>query len=225
LASVKFGTDSLLPLEGKAEQLVGQLLHIDPRVSHVCPQGITVDLVERTVLVTAQERKVAAAKHRGTPGASLYTVDFVVHFDCLSHLALEVKLDLHQGDDDYQEKLKDAAQVLSRFGYDFKILVIPADEQHPIWSNVPLVVQALSHRDLWPDDAAVHRIDDLQQGGARTGRDFVHALGLKMDHLPVLLASGALSHDLLGDQLKGNSLVAAAYGDLSHLQLIERLVR
>lgn len=77
----------------------------------------------------------------------------------------------------------------------------------------------------WPQQAALDSIEKAQQGGAQTAREFLDVLELHVNHLPVLVASGALSHELLGDHLKGGSLVQAAHGDLSHLQLVNRLAK
>ena len=210
-------------VDSEGEQLVAQILDIDPGVVAFRAQGVTVDLVEGTLLQTVEQRNAARTKYRQVAGPCLYTVDYVADLTGSRQCALEVKLDKFVGDDDYHVKVNLARSILSRYGCDLWVVIIPGDQRCPVWTNIPLICQALLHRDLWPSSETLDEIDRLSAAGAVKARDFLRPLGLGPNMLPIMVASGALSADLLEGHLRGDSKVEAAHGDISHLQLIERL--
>jgi hypothetical protein len=210
-------------VESEGEQLVAQILEIDPEILAFRAQGVTVDLLEGTLLQTADQRNAARSKYRQVSGPCLYTADYVADISGARQRALEVKLDAFEPDEEYRAKLNLARPILSRYGCDLVVVIIPSDQRHAVWTNIPLICQAFMHRELWPSSETLGEIDRLSAAGAVTARDFLRPLALGPNMLPIMVASGALSADLLEGQLRGDSKVEAAHGDISHLQLIERL--
>lgn len=223
VAAAKFADRQPFLADGPAEQLVAQMLDLDPEVVSFLPQGVAVDLVAGCLLYTREQRSAAAAKYKSLPGPCIYTGDYLVELSGARQRVLEVKLDSFPGDEVYQEKFQRAKLVLNRYGCELAKVIIPADERRPVWTTVPLVTQAFMHRALWPSAEVLEKIGVIAEAGASTARDYLRPLGLEVNMLPVLVASGALSTDLLSLPLQGGSPVEAAYGDLSHLQLIDRL--
>jgi hypothetical protein len=223
LSASKFDNRKVFNVEQESEQLVGQILEIDPTVTSGKPQGLTVDLVEGVLLRTAAEYTKAKAKYRGHPGPCFYTADFVAQLVCEALLAIEVKLDSHPGDPEYAEKLRQATGILGRFGIGFTTVVIPSDQRRPVWSTVPLVCHACTRRELWPGPSAVETAAALAGRGAKLASEYLAEMQLPTAHLAILVASGVLKTDLLTSHLSGRSEVAPALGDLQHLSLLTAL--
>lgn len=210
-------------VESQAEQLIAQVLDLDPDVLAFTPQGFTVDLVAGTLLHTEDERKAARSRYKDRPGPSLYTPDFVRRLVGNTDEAIEVKLDSYTGDERYVEKLALATPIMVRHGRSFRVIVVPADQRHPVWTNVPLICQALMRQDLWPTPPIIERLVDLAGQGAQTSTEFMTPLGLNSSYLPHFMVAGALSADILAHAIRGSMPVTLAQGDLGHLQLLERL--
>lgn len=223
LSASKFDNRKVFNVEQESEQLVGQILEIDPTVTSGKPQGLTVDLVEGVLLRTAAEYTRAKAKYRGHPGPCFYTADFTAQLVGETLLAIEVKLDSHLGNAEYAEKLRQATAVLARFGIAFTSVVIPSDQRRPVWSTVPLICQARARRDVWPGPEAMETASVLADSGARLASEYLAKMQLPATHLAVLVASGVLKADLLTSHLTGLSEVAPAHGDLQHLSLLSAL--
>lgn len=213
---------SFLP-DGQPEALVAHALQLDPTIRGVKPQALTVDLVEQRLLFSRQERDEAKKKYLGRAGHSLYTPDFEAEVASSGLEAIEVKLEGHQGDDEYRAMLDDAAKILTNFGYRLSEVVITSDQTKAPWTTVPYLHQASLRRDLLPTGDLLDRIDVLAEKGARTGRDFIQGLEILPGHLYVLITSGALSADPLLGPIRGSTPMAPAHGDLSHLHLFDRL--
>lgn len=211
-------------VEGLPEKLGGELLDLDPEVTNFLPQAVTVDLIAGVLLYTPAERKAALAKYQDLPSPRIYTVDFGVDLVGPRKRAVEVKADDFVGDDNYKLRLKQAEPILARYGWEFRLVVVPADARAPIWVNVPLLKQAALRRDLWPTEAMLLQINRLAAAGASTARDFLGPLGLSINHLPHMVVAGALRVDLLTHSMQGGTPVAVAHGDLTHLQLLQRML-
>jgi hypothetical protein len=212
-------------VDGSAEQLVGQIFKIDPEILESVPQGVTVDLVDKTLLYTENERKAAKLKHRGHPGQSTWTADFLNRRRTNARDAVEVKLDLYPGAPEFLETLQQASHILKRFDCALLKLILPADQRKPIWANVPLVYQVAKRKDLYLTADELTAIEQAGTRGAETAAEFLSAIGRDINHLPVLIASGVLKVDLLAGHLKADTPAQLAYGDLRHLRLIDRLVQ
>lgn len=210
-------------VESEAEQLVAQMLSFDPSVSEYRPQEISVDLVEGVLLYTPEQRKAASARYRDVVGPCIFTPDFVAALVNQAKRVIEVKLDSFPGDEEYEKKLQSAKSVLIRHGFEMVVAIIPADQRMPVWSNVPLIIQAYGRQDLRPSEDTFRKIEMAFDAGARVARDLTRPLGLDMKLMPSLIGSGVVSLDLLNDHIRGDAPVGAAAGDLSHLQLIDRL--
>jgi len=212
-----------LLFDNPAEQLVARLLGLDPRVRHFQRQPFTVDLVERRLLRTSEERDVARQQYAGRPGPSLYTPDFNVEHEGRRFIAVEVKLEGFPGQDADSERMRQAADVLKHYGHEFLRVAVPADLAHPIRANTGLMHQAALRKDVQPAADVVERIERLADGGARTVADFIIGLGISVDYLPSLVVHGVLSMDLITHRMEGRSPAEAAYGSLQHLELLDRL--
>ena len=211
--------------ENDAERLVSKLLGIDPRVRRFQPQPFAVDLVEGLLLRTAEQRDAARRKYAGRNGPALYTPDFYVEFCGGRLLALEVKLDRFLGMELDHERMDLARKVLTNYGHDFIRVVMPADLSHQLRSNIALLHLAALRPDLRPDDVAAARVDELADKGARAYGDFASGLGISVNLMPMLVFHGVLSMDLISHRFERRAPMAAAYGSLDHLQLMERLAR
>jgi hypothetical protein len=226
MSSTKFAGGDPYNVECPAEQLIAEVLDLDPEVRGFVPQALTVDLIRGDLLFSPEAYRAARAQYRDEPGPCLYTGDFCVYFTSGTKGLLEVRLDAYPGDDVYLEKIERAKVVLARFGYEFSRVVVPADGEHPMWSNVPLVTDGARRKDLWPHADVLQRIEALHCAGARLARDYLSDLGWDKDHLPVLIACGALRADVIGNQHLGlDTLVEAGFSDLEHLRLPHRLAQ
>ena len=221
----KFSQGGAALVDGSAEQLVGQMFQIDPEILESVPQGVTVDLVDETLLYTGVERKAAKLKHRGYPGQSSWTADYLNRRRTNARDAVEVKLDLYPGSPEFLETLQQAGQILKRFDCALLKLILPADQRKAIWANVPLVYQGAMRKDLYLTEDELNAIEKAGTRGAVTAAEFLSAIGRGINHLPVLIASGVLKVDLLAGHLRADTPAQLAYGDLSHLHLIDRLVQ
>ena len=167
----------------------------------------------------------ASRRHKDLPGPKSYTPDFLVARSNSKRLVIEVKHQDFQGDAEYDVKLSDAAEILYSNGYEFARVVIPSNSHHPIHSNAPLIRQAFLRKDLWPTPDVVERINQLAAQGASTVRDYLLPLQISANLIPIFLACGALSMDLVQHHINGDSPVQAAFGSLDHLQLLDRFIQ
>ncbi|ARN18436.1 hypothetical protein [Piscinibacter gummiphilus] len=212
-----------LVFENNAERLVARLLGLDPRVRHFRRQPFAVDLVERRLLRTAEERNIARQRYAGRPGPSLYTPDFSVEHGNCRLITIEVKLKGFPGQNADHERMTQAAEVLKHYGHEFLRVYIPDDLSHPLHANTGLMYLASMRKDVRPTTDVVDRVERLADDGARTVADYVTGLGISVDYLPSLLVHGVLSMDVITHRIEGRSPVTPAYGSLQHLELVDRL--
>lgn len=211
-------------VESEAERLFSQLLTIDPSIRKFRSQPLTVDLVEGGLLRSPEEKRVARLRYKGgSTEPSFYTPDFLTESYRGTETIIEVKTEGHVGDDTYQSKLDQAAEVLWANGMEFMQVVIPSYWRHPLLTNGPLVYQALTRDDLRPGPEVLDQVDHLAECGAATLGAFCTGLGMDMRMAPVLIAFGALSVDLLGHELRSATPACPAHGGLDHLSLVGRL--
>lgn len=222
----KLGTYSLkasdyINVEQEAERFVSHLLEIDPRVYGFQPQPFCVDLIDQCMLWTKAARGAAWHAHRDLPGAKLYTPDFSVEWqDGLRH-AVEVKVEGFEGDDVYWEKIERARPILEAHGYPLRTLVMPANTAHPLRMNARLLRQAIHLRLAYLTAELVERVRDRCEAGPVTVRTLCEDLHLMPGLVPILLVSGLLTADVAHRPICGALEVSLAYGDLSHLYLLE----
>lgn len=210
----------LMVVEQEAERLAAHMLTLDPEVVEVWTQPFMVDLVNGTVLRSADERREAWAQQRGKKGARFYTPDFLVRLSGGIERAVEVKLEGYLGDERYQQKLEHAERVLWANGYEFARPVVPRSSKHPLRTNVPLLHQASLHDDLMPGPEVCEEVARLANQGAITLADYCAGLGMSANMTPVLLAFGALRMDLHAHPIRGSAPAEPAFGSLDHLQLL-----
>ncbi len=222
----KFGTYSEkasghLNVESDAERFVAHLLAIDPRVKAFQPQPFCVDLIDQRLLFTKEAMREAWQKHRDVEGPKFYTVDFRIDWhDGLRH-AVEVKAEGFEGDDVYWDKVARARPVLDANGYPLRTLVLPENTAHPIRMNARALKQASHQVRTYLTDELVERVTQRCEDVRVTVRTLCSDLALLPGLIPVLLVSGVLGGDLAHHTICGTLELTLAYGDLSHLCLLE----
>ena len=214
-----------LSVDRDAERHTAHMLTLDPRVKEFRTQPFMVDLIDQRLLKTPEEVAEARKKHSQRASPRFYTPDFAIDWQHTTRSALEVKLEGYEGDEIYQNRLLLGSSILDANGYRFAKVVIPCDPRHPLRGNIPLLKKAANRRDLWPDDSLVGRITDICELQPVTLKDLCDKLNISPNLVPALLVSGCVASNLTKHSLCGTMPLSAAYGDLSHLQMLERFAR
>ncbi|MGO4306150.1 hypothetical protein [Cupriavidus sp. RAF12] len=222
----KFGTyiekaSGHINVESDAERFVTHLLAIDPRVTAFQPQPFSVDLIDQRLLFTREAARAAWLKHRDVQGPKFYTVDFSIDWQNGLHHVVEVKAEGFEGDEFYWGKVARARLVLEANGYPLRTLVLPANTAHPIRMNARALKQAAHHVRTYLTDELVERVTRRCEDGPVTVRTLCSDLKLPPGLIPVLLVSGVLGGDLAHHTICATLELSLAYGDLSHLCLLE----
>lgn len=212
-------------VELEAERFVSHLLEIDPRVRGFQPQPFCVDLIDERLLLTKAARSAAWHAHRELPGPKLYTPDFSIDWQDGLRYAVEVKLEGFEGDEVYWEKIERARPILTANGYPLRTWVMPANTAHPLRMNARLLKQAMHQRHAYLNAELVERVRDRCEAGPVTVRTLCEELHLMPGLMPILLVSGLLTADVAHLPICGTLEVSLAYGDLSHLCLLEEVER
>lgn len=230
-----FGKEAHLTLPGKqlsssgvvespGERLATNAFALDPIVLAYRPQPYTIDLVDRVLLRSPEERRAAHAKHAmNGVEASFYTPDFDLEWTHRTHCGVEIKVEGYTGDALYQETLSDAKDVLWEHGFEFLQLVIPSYWRHPLRKNLPLLHQAKLRQDLAPTSGTMEKVERLAAAGASTLYDYCSGLGFDTRMAPVLITFGVLSVDVVAMSLLNNTPATPAFGNLDHLSIVRRL--
>jgi hypothetical protein len=153
--------------ESNAERLVAHLLGFDPRVKHFQRQPFTVDLVERRLLRSEEERSIARKRYARRPGPSLYTPDFFVECADRRLVTIEVKLKEFTGQQADHERMEQASQVLIHYGHEFWRVHVPNDLAHPLHANTALAHQAHMRKDTQLPASIMEQVEHLAEQGAR----------------------------------------------------------
>lgn len=214
-----------LDVESDAERFIAHLLTIDPRVTAFEPQPFCVDLIEQRLLLTKEAVRTAVRRYHHLPGPKFYTPDFGIDWENGLHHALEVKAEGFEGDDEYLEKLARADPILEANGYPLSVLVFPADTAHPIRMNARLLKLATHQLGTYLSNDLVERVTHRCESGPMAMRSLCADLAIATGLIPLLLVSGVLKADLFHHAIDGALELSLAYGDLSHLCLLERVER
>jgi hypothetical protein len=232
-----FGKEAHLTLPGKqsssscvvesaGERLATNAFALDPTVLAYHSQPYSVDLVDRVLLRSPEERRAAHAKHAiNGVEPCFYTPDFNLEWTHGTRCGVEIKVEGYTGDALYQEKLDDAKVVLWAHGVEFLQLVIPSYWRHPLRTNLPLLHQAKLRQDLAPSAATMDKVERLAAAGASTLYDYCSGLGFDTRMAPVLITFGLLSVDVVSSPLSNNTIAAPAFGTLDHLSIVRRLIQ
>jgi hypothetical protein len=207
------------------ERLVAHLLAIDPRVKAFQPQPLTVDLIDQRVLFTREAVREAWFKHRDISGPKFYTPDFSVDWADGFHHAIEVKGEGYEGDEIYWDKISLARQILSANGYPLRIIVVPRNGRHPVRMNAGVLKQAAHRLNVQLTDELVERVTHRCESGPVPVGALCADLQLLPGLIPVLLVGGVIMADVAHHTICAELKVGLAYGDLSHLHLLEELER
>lgn len=226
-----FGTYSVktasgdFAVEGEPEQVVADVLTLDPGVRRFLGQPFTVDLIDRRILRTPEQRAEARQRHRDIPGPRFYTPDFVA--DCFDkpQIAIEVKAEGYEGNAEYERKLADAQALLEASGYRFLRVVIPSNPWHPLRINLGLLTLATLRTDLWPSPDQTRALVAACGEEGRPLGQVCKALGFSACLAPSWFVRGVFTADLLRCSINFDLQVYPAHGDLSHLALLEELAK
>ncbi|MBS0355505.1 MAG: hypothetical protein JSR83_16595 [Proteobacteria bacterium] len=214
-----------LNVESESERFVAHLLTLDPQVAAFQPQPFTVDLIDERLLFTREAVSEAWHLHRDVPGPKFYTPDFGVDWHDGLHHAFEVKAEGFEGDDIYWEKVGRARRILAANGYPLRTVVYPANSAHPVRLNARVLKQAIHRVSDYLNDGLVERVTRRCEQGSVTVGGLCRDLQLLPGLIPLLLVSGVLSGDLAHHAVCGAFTLSLAYGDLSHLSLLEAVER
>lgn len=214
-----------LNVESEPERFVAHLLALDPRVATFQPQPFTVDLIEQRLLFTREAVREAWHLHRDVSGPRFYTPDFGVDWQDGLHHAVEVKAEGFEGDAGYWDKVARARLILAANGYPLRTVVYPANSTHPVRMNARVLKQASHRVSHYLNDALVERVTHRCEQGPVTVHSLCNDLQLPSGVIPLLLVSGLLAADLAHHPICGTLELPLAYGDLSHLCLLEAVER
>ncbi|WP_241495800.1 hypothetical protein [Paraburkholderia monticola] len=212
-----------ITVESDPERLVAHMLSIDPRVRSFRQQPFTVDLVLERLLFTREELSEARKARGSRGGEAEYTPDFAtVQADGLQH-AYEVKLEGFEGDGRYWAKVERAREIMAAYCYPLSMLVVPANERHPAVVNAQLLKPAILRAREYVTPDIIDRVERFCESGPVLQRALCAELKISTGLIPALLATGVLQADLAHQHICATLQLSAAYGDLSHLCLIEGL--
>jgi hypothetical protein len=215
--------DGHITLESDAERLIAHILCIDPRVRSFKQQPFTVDLIGQRLLFTREDVSEARKMRGGHAGDVEYTPDFAtVQSDGLQQ-AYEVKLEGFEGDDVYWAKVERAREIMEAYCYPLSLVVVPADERHPVIVNAQLLKPAIARAREYLTPDIIDRVERYCESGSVLQRELCADLQLPSGLIPPLLATGVLQADLAHHHICATLELSAAYGDLSHLCLVEEL--
>lgn len=212
----------ILALESAGERVIAQLAELDPRVKSISPQPFALDVITGKVFKTRRELE-DARKTRWKIDALRrdYTPDLLLVLHDGTRLIVEVKDPRYLPRDDYREKLETAQRLIKMRGERFLLIPLQYEETSAIVRNAELLAQAL-FTPLASDliCAVSEKVAALLADAPAALRDLMPALGLTLRDAPALITSGVLGADLAGGALNGRTLVRAAHGSLSHLELL-----
>ena len=211
-----------LVVESNSERLAAHVLSIDPRVTSFKQQPFTIDLIDRRICYTPEALSKARVRHKGRTGIKFYTPDFSSLWTRELSVIFEVKLEGFEGDLEYQTKLEIAKEVIEASGREFRTLVIPSSQRHPLRGNLPLLSQAmLASNEL--SDSLCSAIEEVCNEQSVTTAFLCSTLEISPGLIPCLLARGVISGNLAQQHINGAMNIAYAGGDLTHLQLISEV--
>jgi len=218
-------TQETIAVESEAERFVAHALSLDPEAANVRPQPYTIDLTDGRILRTAEQKAEARARHkqRGTEPV-FYTPDFELTWSGFPTV-IEVSLEGFEQSTAKVEKLPVARDVSRDHGVDFVHIVVPSYWRHPLLANVPALRRATLRADLCPSAEVVGHVYQLQDAGAESLGDYCKGLSLDPRLLPVYVAFGALSVDILKYELCFSAPAAPGGGCLDHLQVLRSLAK
>ena len=216
--------DGHITLESEAERLVAHLLCVDPRVRSFRQQPFTVDLVAERVLFTREELSEARRLRAGQVESAEYTPDFATVQSNGLQCAYEVKLEGFEGNGRYWAKVERAREIMNAYCFPLATVIVPANERHPVIVNAQLLKQAMACAQEHLTSELTERVAAYCESGPVFQRTLCADLQIPTNFIPLLLASGVLQADVAHHLIGATLELSAAYGDLSHLRLIEELL-
>lgn len=206
-------------VDSQAERFIAHLVAIDPSVKSCSPQPFTVDLVAGRLLTDPAQRLAAKRQYSKRQGPSLYTPDFCIHWSGAKKTAIEVKTAAFPGDDNYQQKLALAGEVLSTYGYELASVTLSTHLQ-PLKTNVQLLQQAQRTTAISLNAAQQATLSQLEHDALTLG-GICSRLSVPLHDVPRLLLCGAIGMDLYAHHMCADTPTYLAYGDIEHLCLMK----
>jgi hypothetical protein len=212
-----------ITVDSDAERLVAHMLSVDPGVRSFKQQPFPVDLAGERLLFTREEVSQARRMRGSRTGDVEYTPDFAtVQVDGLQ-CAYEVKLQGYEGDERYWAKIDRAREIMAAYCYPLSTVVVPADERHPVVVNVQLLKPAMARAHEYLTTEIIRRVESYCESGPMLQRAICTDLQISTGMIAPLLATGVLQADVVHHRICATLELSAAYGDLSHLCMIEEL--
>lgn len=222
--------DGIVTVESDSERYVSHMLTLDPEVSSFSTQPFAVDLIERRLHRTTAAVEAARARYKRVRGQKFYTPDFGVQWHLSGQsghyaTAIEVKLEGYESDEKDLQRMEAGRNVIEAAGIEFLRVVWPRSQNHPLRTNLPLLLKAKQRVDLWPDAVTVAAVEGAFVQGVTTVRELCDALSLSPNVIPSLLVSGLLSANVGQELIRGAMRIELAYGDLGFLSLLRGLAQ
>ena len=211
-------------VESQNEHTTLLALDLDPRTRSIKSQPITVRLDLKMEFKSRSEAMQAQPKPPllQLDGQSLtervYTPDFIVELS--DPLALIVESKSQQEIDKIKDKLTVRGNILRDLGYRY-LVVSSADLSRPgLHANLSLLRDAIKHQSANAIQQKLNTLENALQGMCGV---FLYAdIKENCDDLSLYLAliNGLLACDLKAGRLGARTTLWPAYGDLSHLKIL-----
>lgn len=212
----------ILALESAGERVIAQLAELDPRVKSISPQPFSLDVITGMAFKTRRElHEARKARVRVDALRRDYTPDLLLVLHDGRRIIVEVKDPRRALRDEYREKLETAQRMLAMRGEHFLLTPLVYAESAAIVHNAELLARALVEPSA-PSDMCVlsESIGNLLHSDQMSLCDLMRLLGLTMRDAPALIATGVLEADVAQVILNARTLVRAANGSLSHLEIL-----
>ena len=221
--------DGAMFVESRHEHITALALDIDPCTKHIAPQPFTLRLDLERLFETRKEALKAtpriSKKRRDVDSPhkieSIYTPDFLVELTTPTPLVIECKTDSQIIK--LQVELARRKQILNNLGYRYQVVSTDQLNQKGLHVNLANLRDAIHYPD-----------NEVKQGylgvlemmiSRRNGPFLVSDLRKVVPEMPDIalylgLAYGVIAFDLRSGHISNNTTIWKAYGDLSHLQLL-----
>ncbi len=212
-------SDQLLRVESRLERLIALALDVDPRVIAIASQPFSVRLDKEKIFTTqALAREGIAEMHPDERKGLIYTPDLRVELTGGQDVIIECK-PKNQAEL-LETEFERVRAVLGRMGYSFRLF----NEEHVAGQGLEgNLIRVRDARVLQKTFEASFDFSAVESLAGPHGEVHVGDV-LKIWSQPQLLAaiaSGVLAVDLRAGPLTQRMRATLAYGDLSHLQILD----
>ncbi|NMG49314.1 hypothetical protein GO613_14545 [Azoarcus communis] len=212
----------ILALESASERVIAQLAELDPRVKSISPQPFALDVITGKVFKTRAELEDDRKSRQSVDSLRRdYTPDLLLVLHDDTRIIVEAKDARHLPQGEYLKKLDTARRIFAMRGERFVLIPLKYDERAPIVYNAERLALALT-QPLAPNvihDASC-KVSTLLANEQIPLGDLMPQLELDLRMAPSLIVTGVLEADICSGPINRKTLVRAAYGSLSHLEIL-----